>query len=126
MDRDPHDELALYRMLIARGLSVIFAIVLGVGAGFVLIIFFWFGMAAIGQLLLLLLLPFGVTNVSTGPSILLILGVYTIWFAVWLFVFLAMKRAAGTVNFVLLFFFVFIVVLPLPSIYGAIYMMTNQ
>jgi hypothetical protein len=108
---------------ILRVLSVIMALVLGLGVGFVLIIFFWFGMAAIGHFLLLL---FGTTNVpkiSNGVASLFIFGLYAIWFAGWLFAFLGMSRAAGKANSFLVFLFVFLVVLPLPSIFGIISMM---
>jgi hypothetical protein len=93
-----------------RALAIIAAVVLGLVAGAFLIILNWF-VAANLYFALGLDKIWGKGNAS---ALVFIICVYVIW----LFVLFVIKRAVAPVNNALLFVFVFLAVVPLPSIYG--------
>ena len=95
-----------------RGLAIAAAVVLGLVAGFLTTFLFWIGAANIYG-------SFGLDRVWGNGGLalaLFMLGLYPIWVLV--FVMLGViKRAAIRASSALLFVFVFLCLIPLPSIF---------
>jgi hypothetical protein len=110
MDRDSYNEVATERVPILRGLSLVAAVVLGLVAGAFTAILFILAVVNIG---VPLMRTFGMNHPSDGVFLLFTVGLYAIWYLVlW-----AIKRWVGQISSALLFLFVFLGVLPLPSIF---------
>jgi predicted permease len=96
-----------------RALVMIAAVVLGLVAGVFLVIFNWF---AVASLFFALRLDH-ILGKGTPTFLLFMICVYVIWLFM-LFALFGIKRTVAHLNNALLFVFVFLTVVPLPSIYG--------